>query len=455
VKEIMMTAQMPETAPRSARLYERAVSVMPGGNTRTTVYFAPHPLYAEKGQGCIVTDIDGVARIDAINNFTALIHGHGRAEILAAVTDQLMRGTCFGMPTASEIELAELLCARLPAVEQLRFTNSGTEAVMSAIKAARAYTGRPMIAKCEGAYHGTYDFAEVSESSGPDSWGDRQRPKSVASSRGTPSGVLDDVIVLPFNDVEASEHLLRSHATRLAGILIDPMPNRAGLIPATPDFLAMLRRVANETGALLIFDEVISFRLGFHGAQGRFAARPDLTVLGKIIGGGFPVGAVGGRAEIMSVFDPSKGKPSVPHGGTFTANPITMVAGHAAMQLLTPAVYDTLAALGDRLQQGFEAVLRRHDVKGQVSGLGSMRRIHFVAGELRDYRSIYAGAAQACLMQQLHRAMLKNGVIIAPTGLMALSTAMATEDIDVIVRAFDLSLGELSVSPEVRHLQSL
>ncbi len=450
-----MTAQKPDTAPHSARLYDRAVKVMPGGNTRTTVYFAPHPFYAASGRGCTVTDVDGVTRIDAINNFTAMIHGQGHPAILAAVTEQLVRGTCFGMPTESEIALGELLCARLPAVEQLRFTNSGTEAVMSAIKAARAFTGRPMIAKCEGAYHGTYDFAEVSEGAGPDNWGERVRPRSVASSRGTPTGVLDDVIVLPFNDVEASEALLRQHGARLAGILVDPMPNRAGLIPATLDFLAMLRRVADETSALLIFDEVISFRLGFQGAQGRFGARPDLTALGKIIGGGFPVGAVGGRADVMAVFDPTKGKPSVPHGGTFTANPVTMVAGLAAMQLLTPDAFDHLAALGDRLQQGFAAALRHHGVKGQVSGLGSLRRIHFTANELRDYRSIYAGPAQARLMQQLHRAMLDGGVLVAPTGLMALSTAMTPQDIDAIIGAFNRALGLLAATPELRDLQSV
>lgn len=451
----MMKAQMPGTMVQSACLYERAVSVMPGGNTRTTVYFEPHPVYAESGRGCRVTDVDGVTRVDAINNFTALIHGHNHPAILAAVTDQLTRGTCFGMPTASEIDLAELLCARLPAVERLRFTNSGTEAVMSAIKAARAYTGRPMIAKCEGAYHGTYDFAEVSESAGPDNWGERRQPRSVASSRGTPASVLADVIVLPFNDVAACEHLLRDHAARLAGILIDPLPNRAGLIPATADFLKMLRRVADETGALLIFDEVIALRLGFHGAQGRFDIRPDLTALGKIIGGGFPVGAVGGRADVMAVFDPSQGRPAVPHGGTFTANPVTMIAGLAAMRLLTPAAYDGLTALGTRLQDGLEAAMRQAEVAGQVTGLGSLRRIHFATGELRDYRSIHADAARLRLMQHLHRAMLKHGVLIAPTGMMALSTAMTPADIDEIVHAFALSLGDLLASSDAPLLRTV
>jgi glutamate-1-semialdehyde 2,1-aminomutase len=428
-------------SPASARLHARARAVMPGGNTRTTVYFPPHPIYAASGRGCVVTDVDGVEHIDAINNFTSLIHGHAPPEVVAAVMAQLPHGTCFGLPTPAEVELAELLCERLPAVEQVRFANSGTEAVMNAIKAARAFTGRPAIAKCEGAYHGTYDYAEVSEGSTPDTWGPAAAPASVANSRGTPAGVLADVVVLPFNDAAASERILRAQAGRLAGILIDPLPYRAGLIPAGADFLATLRRVADDIGALLIFDEVISFRLGYHGAQGRFGARPDLTTLGKIIGGGFPVGAVGGRAEVMAVFDPSHGKPAVPHGGTFTANPITMTAGLATMRLMTPAAFQRLEELGERLQMGLERVLTERQVAGQVSGLGSLRRIHLTRVPLRDYRSGLASPAQARQMEALHRAMLRHGVIMAPTGLIALSTAMEEREIDRIVAAFEAALG--------------
>jgi glutamate-1-semialdehyde 2,1-aminomutase len=206
---------------------------------------------------------------------------------------------------------------------------------------------------------------------------------------------------------------------------------------------------------LLLFDEVISFRLGFHGAQGRFGIKPDLTALGKIIGGGFPVGAVGGRSDVMAVFDPTKGRPHVPHGGTFTANPVTMTAGLAAMRLLTPDAYEGLAALGDRLQGGLEEVMQRRKIGGQVTGLGSLRRFHLVSGALRDYRSVYPDPARSRLMQQLHRAMLRHGVLIAPTGLMALSTAMAPDDIDRIVEAFDRSLGELMASPDIAHIRSI
>ena len=280
---------MDSTAASSAELFDRACEVMPGGNTRTTVWHAPHPIYAASGQGCRIKDVDGKTYLDFINNYTSMIHGHANPVVAEAVRKQLEIGTCFAMPTESEIELAELLCKRSPGFERVRFTNSGSEAVMMALKAARAHTGKPKIAKCEGAYHGSYDFAEVSLDSAPESWGNAD-PNSVAYTSGTPRSVLDEVIVIPFNRVEETENILAAHADELACVLIDPMPNRAGLIPATPEYLKMLRRFTTNNDMLLVFDEVISFRLGHGGAQGEFNVSPDLTALAKIIGGGFPIG---------------------------------------------------------------------------------------------------------------------------------------------------------------------
>ena len=286
----------PGSFPKSRQLFERARKVMPGGNTRTTVYIDPFPIYAERGEGCRVWDVDGNVFYDCINNFTAMIHGYAQLEAVAAVNTQMPHGSAFGAPTLSEIELAELLVDRLPSADQIRFANSGTEAVMMAIKAARAFTDRPKIVKIEGAYHGSYDFAEVSLDSAPANWGDM--PNSTAYAKGTPRGVLDDVIAVPFNDAEAAEAVFSAHGAEIAAVLIDPMPNRAGLIPARRDYLERLVKAAHAAGALVIFDEVISFRLGYSGAQGLWDIRPDLTALGKIIGGGFPVGAIAGRAEV-------------------------------------------------------------------------------------------------------------------------------------------------------------
>lgn len=430
---------MPD-APNSQALYERAKKVMPGGNTRHTVYRQPYQVYAAKGEGCRITDVDGVTRIDATGNFTSLIHGYGSDRIRDAAKKQLMLGTCFGMPTPGEVRLSEMLVERLPSVEQIRYCNSGTEAVMNCIKAARAFTGRSMFAKVEGAYHGTYDPAEVSQDASPDTWGEAEAPASVATCAGTPQGVLDDVVIIPFNNVDLAERIIRAKANSLAAVLVDVMPNRAGLVPATPEFIAMLRRVTREIGALLILDEVITFRLGYHGAQGRYNVDPDLTALGKVIGGGFAVGAVAGRAKVMSVYDPTHGHPAVQHGGTFSANPMTMEAGIAALEDLTPESFEHLEMLGDRFQQGATDLFARHGIDGQVTGLGSLRRIHMTKAPLSDFRSLFAAGDGARRVAALARAVFDEGVLMAANGLMAFSTPMTAGDIDQIIAAFDRAL---------------
>jgi glutamate-1-semialdehyde 2,1-aminomutase len=432
----------PDPSSRSKALHDRARASLPGGNTRTTVYMKPYPIYAARGQGCRVFDVDGVARIDCINNFTSLIHGHAHPALIDAATRQIALGTAFGLPTESEIDLAELLCARLASVDRVRFANSGTEAVMMALKAARAFTGRPKIAKCEGAYHGSYDYAEVSLDPTPAAWGSNA-PVSVAYAKGTPANVLADVVTIPFNDIDAAVSLIREHGRDLAGVLVDPMPNRAGLVPADRAYLAALREATHEVGALLIFDEVITFRLGYHGAQGIWDIAPDLTTLGKIIGGGFPVGAIGGRAEVMAVFDPSEGKPALPHGGTFSANPVTMRAGLAAMELLDAAAFARLDAIGERMRASIDAAFRHHGVPGHAVGLGSLLKIHFSDRKIRDYRSAYMTTEETTRQTKFNLALLNRGVLAASYGLMALSTPMTDSDIEEILRAVSDALEEV------------
>ncbi|MDD9906420.1 MAG: aspartate aminotransferase family protein [Rhodospirillaceae bacterium] len=427
------------TAARSTALFDRACHVMPGGNTRTSVWHSPHPPYAASGAGCRLTDVDGNIYLDFLNNYTSMIHGHANPVVAEAVRKQLEIGTCFAMPTESEIELAELLCDRAPGFEQIRFTNSGSEAVMMALKAARAHTGKPKIAKCEGAYHGSYDFAEVSLDSAPESWGNAD-PNSVAYSAGTPRSVLDEVIIIPFNRPEESEKILAAHADELACVLVDPMPNRAGLMPATTEYLEMLRRFTTANDMLLVFDEVISFRLGHGGAQGEFGVTPDLTSLAKIIGGGFPIGAVAGAAEVMKVFDPRQGKPLAPHGGTFNANPISMVAGKAAMELLTPEEFERINGLGARARDGVAKAFADAGVDGQVTGAGSLLRIHMTNVPLVDYRSARATAAQSAALASVVDYMHANGVLLAETGLCAISTAMGEAEIDEFIDIFTAAL---------------
>lgn len=432
----------PDTKSESARLYQRARQVLPGGNSRTTVFSAPYPIYARSGRGCLVTDVDGVERLDFINNYTALIHGHLHAKVLEAVQEQLTLGTCFANPTESEIALAEELCRRVPSFERVRFVNSGTEAVMNAVKAARAFTGRRKIAKCEGLYHGSYDPVEISMDPNPDNWG-KDDPTPIPYSVGTPQGVVDDVVVISYNDVAGAERILQSHAGQLAAVIIDPMPNRCGLIAASTEFLAMLRGFTERNGAMLIFDEVITFRLGYAGYQGEVGIQPDLTTMGKIIGGGFPVGALAGRAEVMSVFDPSEGKPSLPHGGTFNANPVTMAAGLASMRLLTREAFARLSALGDYAREECRRAFRVAEMPGQVTGGGSLLMLHLTDKPLRSYRDAWRNDQEQARFARLHRNLLNNGVVISSSGLGAVTTPMGEREIDQFASALLTSLKEL------------
>jgi glutamate-1-semialdehyde 2,1-aminomutase len=434
---------------KSAELFARAQRVMPGGNTRTTVYMAPYPPYAAFGEGCFVTDVEGDRRLDCLNNYTALIHGHAQPAIVEAASRRLAQGSSFPLPTPEEIELASVLCERLPSAEHVRFTNSGSEAVMMAVKGARAFTGRPRIAKFEGAYHGSYDYVEVSLGSTPDNWGSLAAPASTAYSAGTPPSVLEDVVVLPFNHAGHAVARIEREAARLAAVVVDPVPNRVGLMPARRDFLQALREVTARHGIVLIFDEVISFRVGYHGAQGAFGVTPDMTTLGKIIGGGFPVGAVAGRAEVMSVFDPRDGGPRAPHGGTFNANPVTMAAGLAAMGLLSEDAYARLDETGAKLRASLAACFERAGVAGGVTGMGSLFRLHGTDREVTDYRSARTTSDEAARLQRIVRRLLEHGVLISTTGLGCLSTPMGSPELESLVETFAAVL-EMERDPALR-----
>ena len=419
----------PDNKSRSQALLERARKVLPGGNSRTTVYHGPYPIYAKSGAGATITDVDGVVRLDFLNNYTSLIHGHAHPATVAAVQGQIGHGFSFAHPTELEIALAEVITARVASVEQVRFANSGTEAVMTAIKAARAFTGRGRIAKCEGLYHGSYDPVEVSLDPGPDAWGDGD-PTPQAYWKGMDGGTMDGVVVLPFNDAAAVERILAPHASDLAAVIVDLMPNRAGLMPASEDFVRALRDFTRAHGIVLIFDEVITLRTESGGLQAKYGIAPDFTTMGKIIGGGFPIGAVGGSAEMMSVFDPTAGKPRLPHGGTFNANPISMAAGLAAMQAWDGPAVTRLNALGEKAREIAREAFRKAEVPGQVTGSGSLLMLHPHQRELTGYRDAWRGPREKAMMGHLHHALIDEGVLISPTGLTALSTPMGEAEVE-------------------------
>ncbi len=310
-----------ERNPRSAAMFARAAGSLPGGNTRTGVHMHPFPLYAERGEGVHLYDLDGHRLLDFVNNNTALILGHAHPAVVSALREAVGRGTGFSRPLALEVEMAELLRRRLPSLERLRFCSSGSEAVINALRAARAFTGRTGTAKFEGAFHGIDDHAMVSylPPTGPD-LGPADAPNPVASTAGLSSAALKDVVILPFNDADAVEARLAEHAGRLAAVIVDPLSTAAGLALPEEGFLERLAEAAHGAGALLVFDEIVSFRMGPGGVQEHLGVRPDLTCLGKVIAGGTPGAVFGGREEVMALYDPARGRGS-PSRGRSTPTP--------------------------------------------------------------------------------------------------------------------------------------
>ena len=417
---------------RSAKLYQRACKVMPGGVSRNTILRTPYPPYAERGEGCYVTDIEGVKRIDFSNNMTSLIHGHAQPTIVAALTKQLQKGTAFAAATEAEVNYAELICERNASFDKIRFCNSGTEAVMTCLKAARAYTGRPKIAKVEGAYHGIYDFAEVSQTASPANWGDTKDPVSVPVAHGTPISVLNDVVIIPFNNPERAIEILDKHADSLACILLDLMPHRVGLIPASSDFVNALRKWTHDHNALLVCDEVITFRSKYGGAQEWYDMSPDLTAMGKIIGGGFPVGALAGREEVMEVLNPLADELLFPQSGTFSANPMTMVAGYAAMKMFDRAAIEKVNQLAERARMQITEAIKIAGIPACVTGGGSMFRVHMKPDVPRDYRTSYVGPDEAKLTKALVDHLFDNQIMMINTCSAAISTVMTEKEIDTL-----------------------
>lgn len=434
---------MSAKAKQSAALFERAKKVLPGGVSRNTIFRLPHPDYVEHGEGCYVTDIEGVKRIDFANNMASLIHGHAHPEVTNAIVTQVKKGTAFTLATEVEVEYAELLCSRVPGFEKIRFVNSGTEAVMAMLKAARAYTGKAKIAKVEGAYHGAYDYAEVSQTASPNNWGDANKPTSVPVAHGTPSSALDDVIVIPYNDTEAALSILNQHEGEIAGILIDPISHRVGMVPAEQNFVEALYQWSREQNALLLFDEVITFRTGFSGAQERYNVAPDLTAMGKMIGGGFPVGAFAGRADVMQVLDPLQPKVLLPHSGTFSANPVTMVAGLTAMKLFDQAAVNKLNKLGDLARQKITKAIENANITACVTGAGSMLRVHFKAQPPSNYRQSYNTEDETKALKQILAYLFNHGIMMINTCSAMLSTAMTEKEITILADTLEAGFKQI------------
>lgn len=432
-----------ERTPGSAALFAAAHRSLPGGDSRSTLYHPPHPLFMARGAGARVWDVDGHELVDLTNNHTALVHGNAHPRVLDAVRAQLDLGTCFSGPTALQVEVADRLTARLPALERVRFCASGTEASLHATRAARAFTGRLRIAKAEGAYHGSQDDVFVSTHPRPDQAGPADRPTSVPRAEGLGRSALADTVVFPFNDLPATAAILRASGPDLAAVLVEPVMGSAGMIPADPGYLAGVRELAEEVGALFVVDEVISLRLAVGGGQQWAGVEPDLTCFGKMLGGGFPLGAFGGRADVLGAFDPTAdGGPAVGHPGSMNAWAVGLAAAAATLDQLSAGRIDELGRRGDDLRDRLRAVAADRGVPLAVTGVGSLLGLHFTDRPVTTFRDTWSedrGLAHAAFL-----GLVNEGVLTDPRGAACLSTVITDEDLDRTVVAFDRVLSRLA-----------
>ncbi len=429
---------------KNADAFARAQRVIPGGvNSPVRAFKAVGgtPFFVAEARGCELVDVEGKRYIDYVMSWGPLILGHAHSDVVAAVQAAAERGTSYGAPTEAESELAELVCKLVPSIAKVRFCSSGTEATMSALRLARAFTKRPKVIKFAGCYHGHADAFLISAGSGALTMGTPDSP-------GITEGTARDTISLPFNDPDAVRDAFRTHPNEIACVIVEPYPGNMGLVMPRPGYLAALRELTKEYGALLIFDEVMTgFRVAPGGAQEREGLVPDLTTLGKIIGGGLPVGAFGGRAEIMELLSPLG---PVYQAGTLSGNPLAMAAGLATLHALqAPGVYETLETTTARLVDGLYDVFGRHGVPVVASRRGSMFGAFFTSNDVVDLAS--AKTSDTALFARYFHAMLERGVYLAPSQFEAgfVSLAHTNDAIDETLAAANDALGVL-VPPQLR-----
>ncbi len=424
----------------SGAKHEEAKRWLPGGDTRNSIFWGPFPIYVSGAEGSKIVDVDGNERVDFINNMTTLILGHRHPKVIEALSEQLERGISYPAPTPLVIEWGELMCERVPSLDKVRFVNSGTEATLNAIRAARAYSGKTMLAKCEGAYHGNHDAVQISVMPDTAVAGDAETPMSVLMTDGMTPRSADEIVIMPYNDLANAERIIRENADELAAVIVEPINGQCGMVPADPEFLDGIRRVTSELGILLIFDEVIAFRASRGGAQEYFGVTPDLTCFGKVIGGGLPVGAFGGREDIMSMWDPdAEGGPRVAHAGTFNGNPMTAAAGVATLRELSVDVYEELEEKGEYLRGKLRDAIAELEAPMGVTGAASLFGIQATTEEVRDYRSYTTNDNE--LLEMVFLGMMNEGYLLSSKCAGNVSAAHGYEELDGFVEAFKKVLG--------------
>ena len=425
---------------RSTMLFDRSQEIIPGGvnsPVRACKAVGTAPRFIQQADGCHLVDADGNHYIDYVGSWGPMILGHRHPAVIQAITAVLERGTSFGAPTDLELELAHQVIEAVPSVEKIRMVNSGTEATMSAIRLARGLTGRDVVVKFDGCYHGHADTLLVDAGSGV-------ATLNIPGSPGVPESFVQHTLSLPYNDIEALEAVMSERGHQVAAIIVEPIAGNMGMVPPQTGFLEALRKQTTEHGSLLIFDEVMTgFRVAYGGAQSLYGVQPDLTCFGKIIGGGMPVGAYGGRKEIMSQIAPEG---AVYQAGTLSGNPVAMAAGLATLeQLRSPGVYETLEHRSRCLAEGLAAAARRNNIPASFNQVGSMLGMFFTDQTVIDFKT--AKASDLDRFGCYYRMMLDAGIYLAPSQFEACFVSLAHDDeaIDQTIQAADVSLSKLTV----------
>ena len=415
---------------RSGASFERACAVMPGG-AKGAYFYPPYPITMQQGEGCYLTDVDGGRFVDFMNHHTAQILGHQHPSVVDSVRKQLDQGIVLGAAVGVETDMCEEMCRRVDSVELIRFCNSGTEATLHAIRLARGFTGRPKIAKFEGGYHGSHDVVEVSVAPPLDQAGPENAPHSVPTAGGMSPHAAEEVVVLPYDDEAAVERLIAQHKDELACVMFDP---KAGILDQRGEFARAVRDITRESGVLLVLDEIVGFRVGTGGLAETYGITPDLTTYGKIVGGGFPVGAFGGRADIMNMLDHTDGPTGFSQSGTFSAHPVTMAAGLATLRELTPEAFAHLNGLGERLRSGLNDMFSQRSIAARAVGIGSLFSIYFTTEEVTNYRSL--GRTDKTRVHDVFLALLAEGYFLSHTlGMNCLSLPMDQGHVDGLIDA--------------------
>lgn len=430
----------------SAEMTEDNRKAIPGGYSRTTFNFGPHAIFAREGHGAYVETVDGHRLLDLNNNFTVNILGHSHEALQKAIINSMPSGISFGNPVDEERQLADLLIERVPSLELVRFTCSATEAAMAAVRIARAYTGKNKVAKFEGGYHGFSDALSVSGHVHPDhDHGSDDAPKSTPESGGIPQNVVDDVIVIPQNNWEASEEILRANADDLACLIMELESGAGGVITLDTDFVQKIREITQELGIVLIFDETITLRAGYHGLQGEMGVTPDMTVMGKIIGGGFPLGAVGGAAQIMRVLEDGRANIS----GTHHGHKLSLVAGIACMEELTEDVLATLNAKAQRIKNELNTWAEERNSPFTVYGYGFSHLGYAYLNEmglpLRNHRD-HLTNIDGDKTQTVSIELANRGFFPVHRGEFSLSTPMTDDDITSFIETLKAIVAEIEAS---------